>query len=231
MKLKRQLVLAIIIVLLGSSVIASGFAFAQVINIQPISNPVIIATPTPTPRPTPLPTTPSPTPLPNISLDYDEVSQTTQGDETVVTLRVRATYNFGETTTYNYQNFVLDIRTSRGGLEPFPIYMLTGTAKPLETGSVTVGSNNRIADFTLTFRFSTIQNSFGGAIHFAFYELVYNSNAVSTATPQPTQSPPPMQSPSPTVPEFSWLIILPLLISVLSVALLYRRHRKNIERS
>jgi hypothetical protein len=47
------------------------------------------------------------------------------------------------------------------------------------------------AYFTLTFRFSTIQSSFGGSIHFAFYELVYNSNAVSPSTPEPTLQPNP----------------------------------------
>jgi hypothetical protein len=233
---------AIVIILMAISslsLIVVKPANAQSITILPVSNPVIIATPTPTPRPTPFPITPSPTPVPNVSLDYDEVSQTTQGSETVVTLRVMATYNFGDTTTYDFKNFVLDIRTSRGGLEPYPIYLLTGTANPLESGSVTVGSNNRIADFTLTFRFSTIQNSFGGPIHFAFYELVYNSNAVSTITSEqtpkptptpiqittPTPSPNQSLSPSPTMPEFPVSVILPFFVSIILVAacLKYRR--------
>lgn len=181
--MKKQLVLAAIILLIGSNFVAG---FAQAIPTQLISSPVIIATPTPTPMPTSPPApTPSPTPIPNVSLDYEELSRTTEGEETVVTLQVTATYNFGEAMTYDYQNFVLEIRTSRGGLEPFPIYLLTGTAKPFETGSVTVGSSNTYATFTLTFRFSTIQNSFGGAIPFA-YELVYNSNTISSSTPEPT---------------------------------------------
>lgn len=46
-------------------------------------------------------------------------------------------------------------------------------------------------------------------------EISYDSNSTS-----------PMTSPSPTVPELSWLIILPLLLSVLSVALIVR-HRKT----
>ena len=130
--------------------------------------------------------------------DYQEISQTTEGTETVVTLQVTATYNFGDAITYDYQNFVLNIRTPRGGLEPYPMYLLTGTAKPFQTGSVTIGSSNTHATFTLTFRFSTIQSSFGGDIHFAFYELVYNSNTISPSTPQPTISPSPIPTAQPT---------------------------------
>jgi hypothetical protein len=200
---------------------------AQAMTVQPMSSPVIIATPTPTPMPTDAPTpTPSPTPIPNVSLDYAEISKTTEGNDTVVVLRITATYNFGDTIIYDYPNFVLDIQTSRGGLEPYPIYLLTGTAKPLQTGSVTVDSNNRIADFTLTFRFSTIQNSFGGPIHFAYYELVYNSNAVSTSTLEPTPSLTPTQFPSPAVPELSGVAVLPLFAATLFIAVKLRQ-RKN----
>jgi hypothetical protein len=35
-------------------------------------------------------------------------------------------------------------------------------------------------------------------------------------------------SPTPTVPEFSWLAIIPLMISMLSVAIAFRRHRKPL---
>jgi len=193
-----------LLVLLAASLFAAGLVSAQATAVQPVSSPVIIATPTPTPTPTPAPTpTPSPTPVPNISLDYNEVSQTTEGSETVVVLHVTATYNFGDPVTYDYQNFDLQIRTSRGGLEPYPIYLLTGTAKPSEFGSVTVGNSNPHASFTLTFRFSTIQHSFGGEIHFAYYELVYNSDGVSpsttpTPTPIPTLTATPPISYSPT---------------------------------
>ncbi len=186
-----------VLVLLAVSLFAAGFASAQAPVMQPVSSPVIIATPTPTPSPTPAPTpTPSPTPVPNVSLDYSEVSQTTEDSDTVVVLRITATYNFGEPMTYDYQNFVLQIRTPRGGLEPFPIYYLTDSVKASEIGSTTVDSNNPHADFTLTFRFSTIQSSFGGQIHFAYYELVYNSDGVSqSTTPTPTPSPTPTATP------------------------------------
>jgi hypothetical protein len=40
------------------------------------------------------------------------------------------------------------------------------------------------------------------------------------------ENPTPSQTPTPTVPEFSWLAILPLFISLLSVALIVR-HRKT----
>ncbi len=229
--MKNLSTLILILIVATSSLIAAGFALTHALPVQPISSPVIIATPTPTPSPTPPPTpTPSPTPIPNISLDYDEVSQTTQGSETVVTLRITATYNFGDTITYNYQSFDLDIRTPRGGLEPFPIYLLTQTVKPMETGSVTVGSNNRVEVFVLTFRFSTIQSSFGGEIPFAYYELVYNSNTFYTATPQPTPSPIPTESPSPTVTELPAIVLLPLLFAIISVALIIR-YQKQVKKA
>jgi hypothetical protein len=179
-------------------------------------------------------------------LDYEEVSQTAEGDTTVVILRVTATYNFGDSMTYNFQNFVLDIRTPRGGIDPFPIYLLTGTAQPFETGSVTVGSGSRHAEFTLTFRFSTIQSSYGGSIHFAYYELVYNSNAVSPSTPERTLAPNSTESPIPTatatsspVPignpfgvdlEQTVIVVLVILVAVLLattvVVLLYYKKSK-----
>jgi hypothetical protein len=45
-----------------------------------------------------------------------------------------------------------------------------------------------------------------------------------TSTPTPTQTETPTPTPVPTVPEFSWLAILPLLISMLSIAVIIR-HR------
>jgi hypothetical protein len=47
-------------------------------------------------------------------------------------------------------------------------------------------------------------------------------------TPNPTSSPIPTQTanPSPTVPELSWLVIIPLMISILSIAVVLR-HRKT----
>lgn len=50
-----------------------------------------------------------------------------------------------------------------------------------------------------------------------------------TSTPSsstPTASPTPSPSPSPSVPEFSWLVIVPLLLSIVSVAVILK-HRKT----
>jgi hypothetical protein len=49
---------------------------------------------------------------------------------------------------------------------------------------------------------------------------------ISDPTPSPSPSPTPTLVPTPTVPELSWLLIVPLLLSVFSVALLVR-HRKT----
>ena len=58
-----------------------------------------------------------------------------------------------------------------------------------------------------------------------------NPNA-TTSTPTPTSSPtstlitPSTQSPTPTVPELSWLAVIPLIVGVLSIAVIIR-HRKT----
>ncbi len=50
-------------------------------------------------------------------------------------------------------------------------------------------------------------------------------------TPTPTLTPNPVPTstltPTPSVPEFSWLAIIPLMISMLSVAIAFRRQRKT----
>lgn len=48
----------------------------------------------------------------------------------------------------------------------------------------------------------------------------------ATLTPTPTPTATPTATPTPTVPEFSWLAIIPLLVYVLFVAVMLR-HRKN----
>jgi hypothetical protein len=50
-------------------------------------------------------------------------------------------------------------------------------------------------------------------------------NSLPTPSPSPSSSPSITPSPSPTVPEQSWLTILPLLLFVFSVAviLMYRK--------
>ena len=50
----------------------------------------------------------------------------------------------------------------------------------------------------------------------------------ATSSPNPTQSPTntPSPTPTPSIPEFSWLAILPLMIAILSAAVILR-HRKT----
>jgi hypothetical protein len=64
------------------------------------------------------------------------------------------------------------------------------------------------------------------------YPLMAPFSASTVPNPTQTSSPsvPPSHSPSPTIPELSWLIIVPLLLSVFSVAVMLR-HRKTTKLS
>jgi hypothetical protein len=195
-------------------------AFSSLMMIKPSnaqSNPVIIVTPTPNPTNSPTPQSPTPTPTSNINLDYNQVSVDEGTENTTLVLAVKLTYNFGESVTLNYQDFILNIFRQRGGLAPPDMLLHSSNAKPFETGSVSVSSGNREADFELTFSFQTMQPGFEGPVKFSSYQLVYNGNVTIYTSPNP----------SPTVPEFSWLAILPLLLSLFSFALVFR-HRKKI---
>ncbi len=141
-------------------------------------------------------------------------------NDTKIVLAINAHYNFGGNVTLNYTDFVLQILTDRGGLTPEDTLMQTGNAKPAETGSVNVSSGNSEVSFELTFTFPTIQNSFGGQWAFRTYQLTYTGNAVFTSWLTPT--------PSPSVPELSWMVILPLILSIFSVAVIVR-HRKQVK--
>jgi hypothetical protein len=73
-------------------------------------------------------------------------------------------------------------------------------------------------------------NLFQRPYHFAsspIYFLIGYLATSPTATPSPTPSPTnnPTPTPSPTVPEFSWLTILPLLILILSFVVLIRKRK------
>jgi hypothetical protein len=134
------------------------------------------------PTPTPIPTAES-TPAPstvtitenNITAAYNEVSRHTNSDgtQTTIVLSVNLQYQ-GEAVTLDKSRFELSIMTSRGGLEPYPIYLQSGIAYPKESGFVTVGDEHPEASFTLTFQFSTLQQtSMGGIMPFHGYELRY----------------------------------------------------------
>ncbi|MCW3999160.1 MAG: hypothetical protein NWE93_02865 [Candidatus Bathyarchaeota archaeon] len=151
-------------------------------NASPNSTPSPIPT-RPSPTPTPLPTqavTPPPgayvtVPDNNVTVTYSEHSRQTNeaADTTTVVLTVEAQYA-GEAVTLSYNRFVLSILTSRGGLEPYPIYLQSALAYPKEAGSVTVSQANPQASFTLSFEFSTHQQSSqDGMLPFHSYELKY----------------------------------------------------------
>lgn len=198
-RLGKYLVEFIVVILAVTSLNIANPSFAQ-------SYPVIIASPTPEPT---LHPTPTPTPTNNIALDYSEISRATEGSNTRLVLAVDATYNFGEQITINFQDFTLNIAVERGGPPPIQAgdYIFTGTAKPIETGSITIDSSDSEAAFQLTFVFSSLQNNAHGQTPFTNYELVYSG---STTTTSPT--------PSPTVPEFP--ISAPLVIVLFAVSLL-----------
>ena len=202
---------------LFSIVLVISLAFSVLVMAGPPlvqSTPVDIVSPTPEPTPGP---TPTPISTSNIALDYSEVSRTNEGVDTRLVLSVNASYNFGQALTINFQDFTLNIAVERGGPPPIQPgdFIYTGTAKPIETGNVTIDSNNREDVFQLTFEFSTLQNNAHGQTPFTNYQLAY-SGSTTTASPSPT----------PTVPELSWWVIVPLLLSVFSVAVIVR-HRKN----
>jgi hypothetical protein len=194
-RLGKYPTILLVVILAVTSLNIANSSFAQ-------SYPVIIASPTPEPTLHPAPT---PTPTNNIALDYSEISRATEGSNTRLVLAVNVTYYFGEQIMINFQDFTLNIAVERGGPPPIQAgaYIFTGTAKPIESGSITIDKSNNEDAFQLTFVFSTLQNNAHGQTPFTNYELVYSGN---TTTTTPT--------PSPTVPEFP---ITATLITVLAV--------------
>jgi hypothetical protein len=79
-------------------------------------------------------------------------------------------------------------------------------------------------DFIYTYNFSS------NPIYFSVNFLATSSTPSPTPKLPPTTSPTPNTTSTPTVPELSWLVIVPLLLSVIAVALVLR-HRKtgNVE--
>lgn len=177
------------------------------------SYPVILAAPTieTTSQPTP-----TPAPISNIALNYSEISRASEGVDTRLVLAVNAKYNFGEVITINFQDFILNIAVERGGPPPIQAgdYIFTGTAKPIETRSITIDSSNSEADFQLTFVFSTLQNNAHGQTPFTNYELVH-SGITSIA------------SPSPTIPEFPLTITLVAVLAVVTLLLVIGKRKLN----
>jgi hypothetical protein len=173
------------------------------------SSPVIIVAPTPTLTSTSAPT---PTPTRNIAMDYSEISRASEGVDTRLVLAINVKYNFGEPVTINFQNFTLNIAVERGGPPPIQPgdFIYTGTAKPIETGSVTIDSNSNEDSFQLAFEFPTMQENVHGQTPFTNYQLVY-SGSTTPASPSPT----------PTVPEFPAIALLPL-VALVSIAIAFK---------
>jgi hypothetical protein len=157
----RRLWIGFFAVLLVALALGIGIYIGLMLNRQP-SEGNFSPTPTPSPIPTaslqPTQTIPTPTPSPtapatpgpqtititdhNIEVAYSEYSRQTNEGTTKIVLLLEAQYQ-GEEVTLSYDNFRLSILTSRGGLEPYPIYLETGKVAPAESGSVTVGGVTR----------------------------------------------------------------------------------------
>jgi hypothetical protein len=169
------------------------------------SSPIIIATPIPTTYVSPAP---APTPTRNIALSYSEISREITVDDTQLVLAVNTHYNFGDSVTLDFQDFVLNIITNiTHGIPPMVFEEHTGDARPKETGNINIGSANREANFSLTFQFHTMRNTFYGETkQFTSYEVVFTGNINPSSTPNSS-------TPTPTVQELSaWTI--PLLLTI-----------------
>jgi hypothetical protein len=101
-------------------------------------------------------------------------------------------------------------------------YLFKFSAKKTTTDTQAI--NQTIYDFKNDFNL--------GSLTFIPFLSSPNTQAPTspTSTPEPSTTPSPSVSdspiPSPTVPELSWLVILPLLLSVFFLALALR-HRKT----
>jgi hypothetical protein len=209
-RLSKSFSLLLIVILAVSSLI-----MVKPANAQAPTYPVIIAPPTPAPTVSPAP---RPTPTSNIALSYSEARRETASDDTRIVLSVNAQYNFGDSVTLDFQDFVLQIITNTTqGLAPVVFEEHSGDARPIETGNITIGNTNIEATFSLTFQFRTMQNTFYGKTkEFSSYEVVYTGNVYPSST---------STSPTPTVPEFPFLVILPLFVFMPLIATKVLRRR------
>ena len=80
---------------------------------------------------------------------------------------------------------------------------------------------------TVTINQSDTANVFASSIDNSPYPtLIYpEPPPTPTSTPTPMPNPTTNPTPTPTVPELSWLVIVPLLLSVFSVAVIFRRRK------
>jgi hypothetical protein len=123
--------------------------------------------------------TPSPTLniTPTVTITYNELSRETLGIDTEIVLSVNLTHNSGSSVTLYDNQFILNILTLRGGINPPGMSEITDQVKPMENGNVTVGSAHSKANFLLTFEFPTMQENLNGPYPFNSYQLTYNDTS------------------------------------------------------
>lgn len=234
-KIGRTFALMLILMVATSSValLTAKSAGAQTSSIQLMSNPVILSPSTPPPTPTFAPT-PVVTPTRSIAIEYDEAGRTTEGANTILSLSVSVKYNFGNASIFSFQDFVLNVFTDIShGIPPTLMHEHSRDVRPTETGSITVGSTNKKADFQLIFIFPTIQTTFyQEKLHFTSYELTYTGSLpISSLPPQTPITPNPTSANADLSVNLLLLTIMGIvavIIALVAVSVLYlRRHRKT----
>lgn len=189
----RTGVLALIVILLFVLALSIGINIGLILEKEPpqttptpSTSSKVTSTPSPSTSPTPtvqVNPTPIITPPPrtgslwdhDVTLTYSEASRQTIGDNiTQVAISIHLQYNSGDSVTLNYNEFFLSVQAPRSEI----INQKVDDVFPIETGSVTVGSNNRTADFQLTFKFATTYTTFTGLHHFSTYYLVVDGYSI-----------------------------------------------------
>jgi hypothetical protein len=157
---------------------------------------------TPPPIPTPYPTS-SPAPVHYLPVMISPLNQTTYN-----TNQVPLVYTINSSVFYSY--YSIDSPSPNNGWTSFDGNI---TLPSLSEGQHNLALN--VATYEPHQTYSTIQTV-------TFY--IHTVDATPTPNPVHTSQP----SPTPTVPEFSLLAIITLMVSILSVAVAFRRHRKTI---
>jgi hypothetical protein len=153
--------------------------------------------------------------------------------------------NYQGIVTSGYNNILTNNTIANNTIGIYAYYQATLTYNNIENNS----QNQLKLDVTEKYSFNATYNWWGtidqttignaiydskndfnlGTVTFTPFLTAPNPQAIPNQNiPIPTLSPSVSQtsSPSPTIPEFSWLVIMPLLIAVLSIALILR-HQKT----
>jgi hypothetical protein len=132
--------------------------------------PTSIIMPTQSPPSQQVTPTVKPTPIIQAVVTYKEIYQNMNNDYTDIVLLVSIQCN--SEITLRYEQFALNIYTSRGGLTPIDAQVLVGGAVPSETGIV-----SDIVSFHMKFRFLSIYDS----KYYSSYSLTYNNFPVEVS--------------------------------------------------